>query len=92
MEIKHVDGKKRGDVILYALSTCVWCKKTKKLLSELGVEYSYIDVDLLSTEEKKKVEEEVRKWNPAYSFPTTVINNERCILGFRKHDIIEALG
>ena len=35
MEINHVDGQDKGKVMLYALSTCVWCKKTKKLLDKL---------------------------------------------------------
>jgi len=33
--------------MLYALSTCVWCKKTKELLASLGVDHSYVFVDLL---------------------------------------------
>ena len=60
MEVKRVEGKNKGEVILYALSTCVWCKKTKKLLNELGVEYSYIDVDLLNDKERATIEEEVK--------------------------------
>ena len=47
MAKKHVPGRNAGKVMLYALSTCVWCNKTKKLLNELGVEYDYTDVDLL---------------------------------------------
>jgi len=47
MEMKHVEGENKGKVILYALSTCVWCKKTKRLLNQLGVDYYFIDVDLL---------------------------------------------
>ena len=43
MDIKHVDGKDKGKVFLYALSTCGWCKKTKAFLNEQGVEYSYVD-------------------------------------------------
>lgn len=45
--------------MLYALSTCVWCKKTKKLLTELGVDFSYVYVDLLKGEEQARVIAEV---------------------------------
>ena len=69
MEFIHVEGVNRGNIRIFTLSTCVWCKKTKRLLSELGVEYSYVDVDLLEEEEKKKAEEEIRKWNPYVTFP-----------------------
>jgi len=37
MGLTHVDGKKAGHIVIYALSTCPWCKKTKKLLDDLGV-------------------------------------------------------
>jgi hypothetical protein len=33
----HVPGKKSRRIMLYALSTCGWCHKTKKLLDDLGV-------------------------------------------------------
>jgi len=33
MKMVHVEGKNAGQIILYALSTCGWCKKTRELLS-----------------------------------------------------------
>jgi glutaredoxin-like protein NrdH len=33
----------------------------------------------------------VRKWNPSVSFPTIVVNDTRCIIGFREDEIREAL-
>jgi len=91
MTVNHIDGVDRGDIMLYALSTCVWCKKTKALLDELKVKFSYANVDLLSKEEKAEAMEEVRKWNPACSFPSMVINNSTCIVGFDEEKIREAL-
>ena len=35
------------DVRLYALSTCPYCRMTKKFLDESGVEYELTEVDLL---------------------------------------------
>ena len=92
MDLKHVAGENRGKVVLYALSTCGWCKKTKELLNRLGVEYSYVDVDVLDPEEKTSVKEEIRRWNPACSFPTIVVNDETCIKGFDEVKIKEMLG
>jgi glutaredoxin len=91
-EFTPVKGEKRGDIKLYAISTCVWCKRTKKLLGDLGVEYNYIFVDQLDRKTRDEVEEEVTKWNPRCSFPTMVINNEKAIVGFQEDDIKEALG
>ncbi|HOW15412.1 MAG: glutaredoxin family protein [Methanosarcina sp.] len=88
----HVPGVDRGKVIMYGLSTCVWCKKTKKLLTDLGVDFDYIYVDRLEGEEENEAVKEVRRFNPSTSFPTTVINDEKAIVGFKEKEIREALG
>jgi glutaredoxin-like protein NrdH len=92
MRIEHVKGKNKGKILLYALSTCGWCKKTKDLLKNLGLEYSYIFVDLVDDKEKDKVMDDVKKWNPRCSFPTIVINDKKCIVGYKEDEIKEALG
>ena len=40
--------------MLYALSTCGWCKKTKRFLDDNDVEYELTYVDLLKGEEKEQ--------------------------------------
>lgn len=89
MEIKHVEGKNVGKIFLYALSTCVWCKKTKRLLNNLDIDYYYIDVDLMDDDERKRVKEEIKRWNPQCSFPTIVLNDEKCIVGYEEEKIKE---
>jgi glutaredoxin-like protein NrdH len=90
MAITHVPGKNKGKIMLYALSTCGWCKKTKALLNELGVEYDYTDVDLLKGAEQEAAVEAMGKYNPGTNFPTMVINNDKCIIGFKEDDIRQA--
>ena len=92
MKVNHVEGRKAGEVLLYALSTCIWCRRVKKLLDDLGVAYSYIDVDLLEKDHHDRASEMIREWNPACSFPTLVIDNENCIVGYDEEKIREALG
>jgi len=92
IKIEHVKGKNKGKILLYALSTCVWCKMTKELLNKLGVEYSFIYVDLLTEKDKDKATDSIKKWNPSCSFPTMVINDKKCIVGFKEKEIKEALG
>ena len=88
----RVDGSKKDHkVFLYTLTTCGWCKKTRSLLGELGVEYDYTYVDLLPAEEKEKTMKIVEKWNPPCSFPTMVIDNNTCIVGYQEDKIREAL-
>ncbi|HEY3422768.1 MAG TPA: glutaredoxin family protein [Methanocellaceae archaeon] len=90
MDVVHVDGKKNGNIMLYALSTCVWCKMTKKLLGDLGVDFSYVFVDLLQGADRDTALGEVKRWNPSGSFPTLVIN-DLSIVGFQEEKIREAL-
>ncbi|MCX6665878.1 MAG: glutaredoxin family protein [Euryarchaeota archaeon] len=91
MNIQHVSGKNKGKIMVYTLSTCIWCKKTKHLFDKMGVEYDYIDVDLLDDAEKEKIVHEQEKWNPLCSYPTVVINDKKCIVGFKEKEIKEAL-
>lgn len=92
MKLEHVDGENRGNVMLFALSTCGWCKKTRMLLEDLGVEYDYIYVDLTSGAEREEVVGELEKFNPDVSFPTIVINDSDVIVGFEEEKIKSKLG
>jgi glutaredoxin len=91
-EVHHVDGEDRGKIILYALSTCIFCMRTKKLLDKHGVQYDYIDIDLLDNEHKAAALEKMKKYNPRSSFPTLVINDDICLIGYKEKEIEEVLG
>ena len=90
MVIEHIEGKDKGKILLYSLSTCIWCRKTKELLERLGVSYDYIFVDLLDGKDQDETMDDLKKWNPRCSFPTLVIYN-KVIIGFKKDEIREAL-
>ncbi|MGA9348335.1 MAG: glutaredoxin family protein [Anaerolineae bacterium] len=79
-------------VVFYGLSTCVWCKRTRKFLEDQGIAFDYVYVDLLSGQEREGVMARVRRWNPGASFPTLVVDNSRCVIGYRPEEIKEALG
>ena len=91
MEMNRIDGKNRGEITLFTLSTCIWCKKMKALLQEMAVAYQFVDVDLLEVAEKEKALEELKRFNPLCSFPSLVVNNSTCIVGFDETKIKEAL-
>lgn len=90
--MKHIEGKNKGDIRLYALSTCIWCMRTKRLLDELGVEYHYADVDLLEDDDREEAMEIIHKHNPKGGFPTLIINDDTCIVGYKESDIKKAVG
>jgi glutaredoxin-like protein NrdH len=80
-------------VQLYALSTCAWCKKTKKFLEDNAIEYELHDVDLLHGEEKDQIKSEVAKHNPRLSYPTIVVDEGKEVLvGFDAERLKEVLG
>ncbi len=91
MNFEHVAGKDKGKISLFALSTCIWCKKTRELLLSMGVAFDYIYVDLLKGEERAEAVAAVKKYNPSLSFPTLVIG-EKSIVGLKEKEIKEALG
>lgn len=93
MQTTKVSGKKSDHkVTLYALSTCVWCKLTKQFLSENGVTYEFVDVDLLDDKDKSKVHETITSKGGSLSYPTTIVDDKTVITGFRKDQLKEALG
>ena len=84
------DRMQHKTVKMYTLSTCSHCRAAKKLMSELGVRYDFVDVDLLSGSARAAALEEVKKLNPLCSFPTIVIG-DTVIVGNREDKIKEAL-
>ena len=91
MEIEHAKGEKKGKIMLYALSTCGWCRKTKDLLNDLGVDYYFVYVDTLEGDDRDNTIEEIKKWNPRCSFPTLVIYDIKCIVGFKEDKLRKAI-
>ncbi|MDD4136414.1 MAG: glutaredoxin family protein [Methanoregula sp.] len=92
MAVEHVNGRNQGKVMLYALSTCGWCAKTKDLLRQIGIEFDYTYVDLLDGKEQDDAITMVEKFNPTGSFPTLVLDNKKVIIGFREQEIRGAFG
>jgi len=79
-------------VKLYALSTCGWCRKTKRFLAANGIDYECQDVDLLTGTERARVLEEMSRWNPRRSFPTVVVDDSEVVAGFNEDRLREVLG
>lgn len=77
-------------ITLYALTTCIHCKKTKEYLDDCGAKYDCVFVDKLEGEERKRIIEAIKKVNPNLSFPTLLVDEE-AIVGFKKDQIKDAL-
>jgi glutaredoxin-like protein NrdH len=93
MQLSKVSGtNSKHKVLVYALSTCVWCKMTKQFLKDNDVEYEYINVDLCDEEDKVKIRQHIQSKGGNLSYPTIIIDDNILITGFRKDKLKEALG
>jgi glutaredoxin-like protein NrdH len=85
------------NVHLYALSTCPYCRMTKKYLDEHGVSYELTEVDLLDGSSgdpatlKGAAAAEVKRLSGGTSFPVLVVDDQ-VVVGFNKNRIAQVLG
>jgi glutaredoxin len=92
MEKIRVSGKNKiHKVLMYAISTCAWCKMTKQFLKDNDVEYEYVDVDLASDEDHERIRKEITRLGASPSYPTVIVDEKTVITGFRKDKLKEAL-
>lgn len=63
-------------VLLYTLSTCPWCRKTKQFFQDRHVPFDFIDYDLASNDEQDRIVAHMRKYTSHVSFPFVLIGEE----------------
>lgn len=87
--MEKVPGKNREHKVkVFTLSTCGWCRKVKDLLKAMDVEYEYIDLDTLTGDDRERVREELRKYNPRISTPTLVVDDgKEVVIGFNEEKV-----
>jgi glutaredoxin-like protein NrdH len=66
---------------LYAISTCGWCKRAKRVLNENEIEYEYIDIDLASQEDKETIRKDIQKRGGILAYPTVIIDDQTLLTG-----------
>ncbi|WXG44168.1 MAG: glutaredoxin family protein [Promethearchaeati archaeon SRVP18_Atabeyarchaeia-1] len=92
MKTTKVPGKNnKHKVTVYALSTCVWCKKTKQLLKDRNIEFEYADIDLCDPKDQEEIRNDIRKRGGNIGFPTVIVDDKKIITGYREDKIKEAL-
>jgi len=91
--MEHVEGKNNNKkVFMYALSTCIWCKKTKQMLRDLSVDFTFEDVDNLTGEPEKKAIDDIVKRTGKELYPTVIIDDKTAISGYKPDEVKKALG
>jgi glutaredoxin len=74
----------------YTLSTCPWCRKTKKFFADHQIPFDYIDYDLADEATQDKIMRELDAQG-ANGFPFVRIGNE-VVVGYRPDRYAELLG
>ena len=76
---------------LYALTTCPYCRMTKRYHDDHGITYEMTEVDLLEGDEKQAVVDEVKRLSGGTSFPVLTADGQ-VVVGFNKSKMADLLG
>lgn len=79
------------EIHLYALSTCPYCRMTKRYLDDHGITYELTEVDLLEGAEKQAAVDEIKRLSGGTSFPVLVVDDQ-VVVGFNKSKIADIVG
>jgi glutaredoxin-like protein NrdH len=89
--IKVEGNNNKHKVLMYAISTCGWCKRAKKMLKDMDVEYEYIDIDLSSREDREKIRQDILSRGGQLVYPTIIIDNKILLINPSKDKLREVL-
>jgi len=89
-----VAGTKKGpDIIVYALSTCGFCKRAMTFLQNNGLSYRYIHVDTIPIDTKNDIKRELKEqYKVDVAFPFATVNGTKYLVGFIEADWKLTLG
>ena len=78
------------DVVVYALSTCPWCRKTRQWFTDGKIPFEVVEVDTLPEDEQDEAAEEAYKLSGGRRYPVVVINGE-VIVGYSPDKFLDLL-
>jgi len=91
---KEVDGEKGSEenILLFTLSTCMWCKKCKRFLADRNLKYRYIDVDNIDSKDKSIIIDHLKsKYQSRISYPFLVCEKGH-VIGYKLNEYEELFG
>ena len=93
MNTVKVPGRNnKHKVLMYALSTCGWCKRAKQFLKDNDVEFEYVDVDTSSIGDKEKIRKDIQSRGGIQAYPTLIIDDKILLTGAPQDKLREVLG
>lgn len=78
-------------VSIYALSTCPWCRKTKKFFNDHNIPFECVDYDLVGEDIQEKIMDEIKRHGVSISFPYVMIG-EKIVVGYNPKKYSELMG
>ncbi|MBN1531512.1 MAG: glutaredoxin family protein [Spirochaetes bacterium] len=82
-----------GELTVYALSTCGFCRRALAFLRERSIRFRYLYVDDQTPEIKEEIKGHLYDtFKQQVRYPFLVINNERFLIGFTEEEWIKTLG
>jgi glutaredoxin len=91
---KGVEGEKgtEDDILVFTLSTCMWCKKCKRFLDDRNLKYRYIELDKIEKQDKSKILDYLREnYSQRISYPFLVCKKGH-VVGYNPNQYEELLG
>ena len=88
LEVEGQNGEK-DKIMIYTLSTCMWCKKCKRFLDENNMKYKYIDVDKIDPQHKAIILDHLRNtYQERISYPFLVCESGH-VVGYDPNKYME---
>ena len=78
-------------VFMYTLSTCPWCRRTKKWFADHQIPFEFVDYDLQDPEKQAAIEKEMLGRGGNVAFPWVLIGDE-LIVGWNPQKYAELMG
>ncbi len=63
-------------ISMYTLSTCPFCRKTKKYFHDRNIPFDYVDYDTSDEKEQERIAADMKKYVGHIAFPFVRIDNE----------------
>ena len=90
---QEVDGPEgiEDKILVFTLSTCMWCKKCKRFLGERNMKYRYIDVDKIDPKDKSLLLDYLRSnYESRVSYPFLICEKGH-VVGYDPNKYMELL-
>ena len=85
--IKEEGSHNKGEIVVFALSTCAFCKKALKFLRENSITFSYVYVDEYDHDRKSEIKHNLKeKYNKDIGFPFLILNGTKIIVGYTEDE------